>query len=56
VLISNASPLDGSVTKKMTVETTRMNGTVVTIRAHRILYCDAVETLSTSVDKFFSVQ
>lgn len=28
VLISNASPLDGSVTKKMTVEITRMNGTV----------------------------
>lgn len=28
VLISNAFPLDGSVTKKMTVETTQMNGTV----------------------------
>lgn len=28
VPIRNASPLDGSVTKKMTVETTRMNGIV----------------------------
>lgn len=28
VRISNAFPLDGSVTKKMTVETIRMNGTV----------------------------
>lgn len=45
MLISNASPLDGSVTKKMTVETTRMNGTVVTIRAYRIFHCDSVGTV-----------
>lgn len=45
VQISNASPLDGSVTKKMTVETTRMNGIVVTIRAYRILHYDSVGTL-----------
>jgi hypothetical protein len=31
-LISNAYPLDGSVTKKMTVGTTPMSGIVVTIR------------------------